>query len=240
MIKGYLRKIIPFSSVDGPGNRTAIFLQGCNFNCLYCHNPETIEIITKGKHIEGVREVTSQDVIDEALKYKDFIQGVTISGGECSVQFEFLLELCEKFRQAGIEVFIDTNGYMSDERFQQLADVADMFMFDLKSIDHEEHTMLTARSNEPVLHNLKRAGELGKLYEIRTVIVPQFLDNHRNIGGISQLIASIDPHIRYKIIKFRNHGVRETLKEYPPPNDEYMSEMENIAQENRLQQVIVV
>jgi len=134
MSEGLVNRIIPFSSVDGPGNRTAIFLQGCNFNCLYCHNPETINlcmqcgecvmhcpydalsIVDKRvnwdsricRHCDKCLQIcgnnsspramkmTVEEVMKEILRVKPFISGITISGGECTLQCAFITEIFKK------------------------------------------------------------------------------------------------------------------------------------------------
>ena len=141
--KGLVNRILPFSSVDGPGNRTAIFLQGCNFNCLYCHNPETINICnncgtcinacphkvlsSKDTKVFWNKSVctncdeclkacgrnsspkaismTVVDVLKEIKKTKSFISGITVSGGECTLQAEFLTELFTEVKKMGLTYF---------------------------------------------------------------------------------------------------------------------------------------
>ncbi len=86
-MEGFVRKILNSSAVDGPGNRMVIFLQGCNLNCTYCHNPETIDII-KEAH-DSIQIMKPEDILERVLKVKPFISGVTFSGGECTLQYDF-------------------------------------------------------------------------------------------------------------------------------------------------------
>jgi pyruvate formate lyase activating enzyme len=278
MIKVLVNRILPFSSVDGPGNRAVVFLQGCNFNCLYCHNPETINCCTAcGLCIPacpagalGLREgritwnsdictgcdaclkacpvmsspkavfMTTEEVMKEILKVRPFITGITVSGGECTLQRDFLLELIERAHWEGLTVFIDTNGsydFSEDERFTE---AMDMVMLDIKSFDPEEHKMLTGMSNETVLKNAAYLAKKRKLYEIRTVIVPELLDNLRNVSEISALISKADPDIRYKLIKFRPVGVIESMKATPMPSEELMQQLKETAEEKGCNNVIVV
>jgi len=236
-MKGYLRKIIEFSSVDGDGNRTVIFLQGCNFNCLYCHNPETIYIVKDSKP-KNVEFIDSKEIVKRALKYRDFIKGVTISGGECTVQFEFLLEIIKKFKLNDIEVYLDTNGSFSFKEYNILKKYVDKFMFDLKSFDLDEHIMLTGMDNSNVIKNLKMALRDDKVYEVRTVIVPKLLNNYRNVYKTSKLIS--DYKVRYKLIKYRENGVRKRYRNYMTPSSEYMDELAKVVLANCNADVIVV
>lgn len=235
MNKGLVRRILPFSSVDGPGNRTIIFLQGCNFNCHYCHNPETIAL--KG---DEATDMSAVEIIEEIKKYSSFIEGITISGGECTLQSNFLIELIKEIKKLNLTTFIDTNGSVDLSKKEELVSLMDMAMLDIKAFSGEEHKKLTGMGNEMVLKNANYLGRLGKLYEVRTVIVPDLLDNELNVKEISRLISEIDNNIRYKLIKYRQHGARGELLKAPQPSDKYMEKLSEIAKANGLRNVIIV
>lgn len=278
MFKGLVNKIIPFSSVDGPGNRTAIFFQGCNFDCLYCHNPETIKMC---KHcgtclssckfdaismVEGSviwdeskckncdtclkicgngcgpkhKRMNVEEILEEIIKVKSFISGITVSGGECTLQNEFLLSLFYKVKELGLTIFVDTNGTTDFYKNKELIGLIDGVMLDIKAFDKQEHKMLTGRDNEVVLENAKYLSSINKLYEIRTVIVPGVLDNSNNVDKISRLISSQNPEIRYKLIKYRPLGVRLDRINASQPTDGMMDELKRIAKDNGCKNVIVV
>lgn len=239
-----VNKIIPFSCIDGPGNRTAIFFQGCNFKCTYCHNPETInKCINCGKCVLAC-PVKALDIIDKKVvwnsdkcvdcdtcirecnhlstpKTKDytvdelfneikeigpFIQGITVSGGECTLNAEFLIELFAKVKnELNITCFVDTNGGIDLTEYEELVDIADKFMLDIKSIDKDEHIKVTGVSNEIVLNNLKYLLSKDKLYEVRTVIAPN-LDNEKTVKAVSDIIKD---KCKYKFNAYRKYGVRK-------------------------------
>ncbi|SKC76190.1 YjjW family glycine radical enzyme activase [Maledivibacter halophilus] len=278
MVKGLINRILPFSSVDGPGNRTAIFLQGCNFNCLYCHNPETINKCNNcGRCVEHCpynalsyvdnrvvwnREncrycdkcleicgnnslpravnMTVDEVMKEIMKVKPFISGITVSGGECTLQSIFVTALFKRVKDIGLTTFLDTNGSISLYEEKELIKYMDMAMVDLKSYDNKEHNFLTGMDNEIVIENIKHLSKINKLYEVRTVIVPELLNNYYNVDMISKLIARLDPKIRYKLIKYRPMGVRTELFYSYQPNDETMNELHNLAHKNGCTNVILV
>lgn len=241
IVIGYIRKIIPFSTVDGHGNRTAIFLQGCQFDCLYCHNPETISIVNQNSQLQGVTAMTVEAVMNEIEPYFPFISGITISGGECSVQGEFLLVLCKAFKNKNISVLIDTNGHMSSTYFNELAQVVSGFMFDVKAIFEEEHIRLTGTHNRRVLENLKMAAVMGKLYEVRTVIIPVILNNEQTVEWVSRFIVKESPETRYKLIRYRKHGVREGyLPGIDMPTDAAMQALEKLSLEIGVNNVILL
>lgn len=277
MAKGIVNRIIPFSCVDGPGNRTAIFLQGCNFNCLYCHNPETITLCRscgdcvkkcpyqalsyrKGAVIwdeqlcqkcdlclktctynssPKARWMEVDEIVAEVRKVRSFIQGITVSGGECMLQADFLLSLFTEMKKLGLTTFVDTNGSIPFWEHEELMRVMDMAMVDVKAYDPVEHMQLTGMDNEIVQKNVKYLGKLGKLYEIRTVIVPELLNNTYNVDATSKLLASINPTIRYKLIKYRAFGVRKELLQSRAPNDEYMNELAEIVKRNGCRNVVI-
>lgn len=238
MTKALVNKILPFSSVDGPGNRTAIFLQGCNFNCLYCHNPETIDHCNHCS--PKVVEMTVEDVIKVINKTRTFISGITVSGGECTLQPEFLIGLFKEVKKMGLTVFIDTNGSVPLYGNEKLVEAMDMVMIDVKSYDPEEHKSLTGMDNGIVLENVKYLSGINKLCEVRTVVVPEVLDNYYNIDMISKLITSLDPNIRYKIIKYRPVGVRTKMISSHTPSDEMMNKLGEIANKNGCSNVVLI
>ncbi|MEG1255851.1 YjjW family glycine radical enzyme activase [Clostridium sp.] len=275
---GFINKIIPFSNVDGEGNRMAIFLQGCNYNCLYCHNPETINrCVNCGECVpacefgalqmkDGIVEydidkcvncdscvatckknsspkitkITASELIKKVEKVKYFISGITVSGGECTLQRDFLIELFREVKRLGLTTFIDTNGSMELYKDEELLEVTDKTMIDLKAFKSEENKMLTGISNEIVIENIKQLGKVDKIYEIRTVVVPGVLDNKCTVDEGSKLIASINPEIKYKLIKYRPMGVRKNLLDTTVPTTDYMKELEAIVKANGCKNVIIV
>lgn len=273
-----VNKIIPFSSVDGPGNRTAIFFQSCNFNCLYCHNPETIKacihcgicvehcpvgalskiddkvIWNEEKCIQcdncikacphsstpKTKYLSTEDVFNIIMENRNFISGITVSGGECTLQEKFIVELFQKMKKEGLTCFVDSNGFKSFKLMKELTETMDQAMIDLKAYDKNQHIELTEQSNEMVLENIEYLASINKLYEIRTVIVPGILDNSYTVDMASKLLAKINPNIRYKLIKYRNLGVRTDIIDSYTPNDEEMESLKEIAESNGCKNIILI
>lgn len=180
------------------------------------------------------------EIIKEILKTKPFISGITVSGGECTLQKDFLIDLFEKIKLLGLTIFIDTNGSLDFSKNPKLTELMDMAMVDVKSFDNEEHKMLTKRNNDIVLKNVRYLASINKLYEIRTVIVPDLLDNKNNVFEISKLIASLNPNIRYKLIKYRPMGIRKEKIESKIPTNEYMENLKNMALKNGCKNIIIL
>lgn len=278
MITAPVNKIIPFSSVDGPGNRTAVFFQGCNWNCRYCHNPETrnmctgcmacVQVCPAGalqNESGSVRfypekcvgcdtciktcrfgsspricNLTPEEVFEQVKKQIPFISGVTVSGGECSLYCEFVTELFQLCKQAGLNTMMDSNGSTPFEGKEALLSVTDGVMLDVKAYDPDDHIKVTAMPNETTLQNAVFLAERGKLFEIRTVVVPGLFDIENTIiqsGKLLKPYQSIHP-VRYKLISYRPFGVREEYRIYQSPSKEYMEQLEKLARENGFLDVV--
>lgn len=278
MNKGLINRILPFSAVDGPGNRAVIFMQGCNFNCLYCHNPETINQcdscgaclaacasnaldindgvigydlalceqcdecikICPNTSSPRARNLTALEVMAEIAAIRAFITGITVSGGECSLQIEFLTELFSLAKANGLNTLADSNGSRLFAEFPDFLQVCDGVMLDVKAVDLTSHLELTSQPNHNVLANLDFLAHDNKLYEVRSVIVPELLDNQLTVTEVSQRLAKISPNTRYKLIKYRSHGVRTFLLNSISPSTEYMQQLAKIAIDNGLMNVIIV
>lgn len=278
-MKAPVNRIIPFSNVDGPGNRMAIFLQKCPFKCLYCHNPETIKecihcgiclktcptsalSLEDGKVIykenlccncdtciktcpnlssPKVKWMSVEEVVKEVKEVKDFIRGITVSGGECMEHAEFLLELFKEVKQLGLSCLIDSNGYFDFSEYPELLEVSDGVMLDVKASNPVFHKRITSIDNEAVLKNLIYLSEMNKLEEVRTVLLPNFPEQNR------ETVNFVSNHIpiatRYKLMRYRHYGVREegvSLFGKIMISDEELDYLTKLAKEKGLVNVIPV
>lgn len=274
---GLVNRIIPFSCVDGPGNRSAVFFQGCDFSCRYCHNPETqtlcrncgacVEVCpTKALSREKetgrvvwnpklccgcdtciqtcsnfsspkVRRMSVEEILSELQTALPFVTGITVSGGECTRQHPFLTKLFDEVHKLGKTCFVDTNGQLDFRTMPALTESMDMAMLDIKAWNPEIHQKLTGKTNETVLANFDYLSGLGKLYEVRTVVVPGYLDNRETVEQVAKRLAAF-PEIRYKLIKYRPWGVRPPM-DVQTPADKYMEELAELARAQGASQVII-
>lgn len=232
---GYVRKILPQSSVDGPGNRVAIFMQGCDFNCSYCHNPETIPVINAGDRFK----MTVEELVETVKKYQDYISGVTFSGGECTLQYPFLKAATEALHKIGISVFIDSNGNTEHDKLIDLVPFVDGFMIDLKALDSKKHIELTLVDNTRVLSNLITLSKLAKLYEVRMVIATSINEPKAMIEWVALNVLKNDPNIKLKLIKYRPLGVRKRAASLQTPDDAFMEVLKDFAEQNGFKDVII-
>lgn len=275
-----VNKIIRFSSVDGPGNRTVVFLQGCNFNCRYCHNPETIGAcrqcgacipycktnaitLVDGKILYDrdlcvncdecfhhcphgsspkTERMTPEDVFEEVKKNMPYIRGITISGGECTLWRDFLVELLTLAKNVGLSTMLDSNGTYDFSKDKELMDVVDAVMLDVKAFDRSEHEKVTGIHNDMVLSNLRYLAECDKLFEVRTVAVPELFDTKHTVYETSRLLHEVGKQegIRYKLIKYRPIGVREEYRSYETPTEEYMNQLRDIAYNNGMRDIVII
>lgn len=175
MMKGRIHSYESLGTVDGPGTRFVVFFQGCPMRCLYCHNPDTWDTA-------GGTLASADEVLDKYDSVKEFISGgITATGGEPLMQFDFLYELFSKAKKRGIHTCIDTSGilYTSNKKadFKKLFEVCDLIMLDIKHIDSEKHKKLTGHSNENILEFAKFISDTGTDLWIRHVVVPGITDN---------------------------------------------------------------
>ncbi len=254
-VRGLLNNVLPFSSVDGPGNRSVVFLQGCNLACVYCHNPYTIGLCTHcGECIEPCPEdalsfadtavvvdweactrcgvcidvcpesstplaetVTPIEVVDKVRRSAPFVSGVTISGGEATVQPDFLVALTEAFKDdpmyASKSLLIDSNGKAPRALWDRLAPTIDGVMLDLKAWDAANHERLTGSGNAEVLDSLAHLAEIGLLTEVRFVLVPGWNDDPDHLEAMADHLARFDAPL--KLIRARHHGVTDPIYDEP-------------------------
>lgn len=202
---------IAFSNVDGPGNRFVVFLQGCNFDCVACHNPQTIpgHAPIEGHH---PRHLNVDDLLVEIRRAAPFISGVTVSGGEATQQPGFLFALFDELRRDSdlgeLSLLVDSNGACPPGVWDDLAPVFDGAMIDLKCIDPSVHAAMTGRSNAEVLASIRHLAALRRLHEVRLLLIGGVNDDPGLLERTGEWLAEVDPGMRVKVIGFRAHGAR--------------------------------
>lgn len=223
---GRIHSIETFGTVDGPGIRYVLFLQGCPMRCKYCHNPDTWEF-SGG----NVRE--AKDIVTDILKYKNYYVngGVTVSGGEPLHQMDFVLELFKLLKEEGIETALDTSGVYYNPRNTEKLDMVlkytDIVLLDIKHINDKEHRSLTGQTNVNILDFAHYLDKKNKRVWIRHVIVPtinlnledltktrEFLNTLSNVENISVL-----PYHTLALPKYENMGLVYPLAGVPEPTE---------------------
>ena len=202
-----VNEIIPFANVDGSGNRTAIFVQGCNLNCVYCHNPETIQFpCDETEHTD----YTLEELVREIKKYAPYIRGITVSGGEATIYKDFLVEFFKEVKKLGLTCYIDTNGIFIKEKLADLIKITDRFLFDIKGID--QLSKVTGKNIKFSFENLDYLLSLNKVEEIRTVCINDFTDIENTVAEVSKRIKDHE-NVIYKLIRVHTRGLKEEQME---------------------------
>jgi pyruvate formate lyase activating enzyme len=247
-MKGLIFDIKRFAIHDGPGIRTTIFLKGCPLACWWCHNPESRnrepETVTRTQKVNGrsfeVREevgtwMTIESVMAEIEKERVFMDesggGVTLSGGEPLLQYEFALALMKELRSSALHTALDTTGYVSREIMRKAVGHVDLFLYDLKHLDDLWHKKYTGVSNKLVLENLEMLYHSGKEVIIRFPVIPGINDQ---TGHIELLSAYLNDHFpRLKMIdllpyhniaghKYKKFNIPDRMKNVREPDQERM------------------
>ncbi len=205
-----------FGTVDGPGIRYVIFLQGCNLQCKYCHNRDTWEI--------NGGEYKSLDEIFEKIKnYKNYIipsdGGVTVTGGEPLIQMKFIIELFKKLKEEGINTCIDTSGMFAiSEDIKEVLKYTDLVLLDIKHIDDEKCKNLVGVSNKRELEFAKYLSENNKKMWIRQVLVPGYTDDEKDLIRLKEFLSTLKTVEKVQILPYHSMGKFKWEKlglEYP-------------------------
>ena len=209
MTTGKIHSLESFGSVDGPGVRYIIFVQGCRMRCQFCHNPDTWKM-------DGGTEYTADALLEKALRFKTYWGtdgGITVSGGEPLLQIDFLLELFQKAKQQGVHTVIDTAGNPFTregeffQKFQALMEVTDLLLLDLKEINPERHRRLTGQENSNILDLARYLSEIGKPVWIRHVLVPKRSDYEEDLLALRSFLDTLDIVQRVDILPSDTLGV---------------------------------
>lgn len=242
MTKGYIHSTESFGSVDGPGIRFIIFLQGCDMRCRYCHNPDTW---AHGAVANNVTEMTVDEILTKAERYRSYWRqngGITVSGGEPLLQIDFLIELFEEAHKRGITTCLDTcaQPFRKDgeffENFERLMAVTDTVLLDIKHIISEEHKALTGHRNENILECAKYLSDINKPVWIRHVLVPGITDRVEHLKELRSFLDTLTNVVKIEILpyhsmaefKYEQLGIEYTLKGVLPPSKESVEEARRI------------
>ncbi|PKF51825.1 YjjW family glycine radical enzyme activase [Enterovibrio nigricans] len=243
-------RILTFSCVDGPGNRLVIFLQGCNFDCITCHNPHTINHCTdcgdcvapcpadalsfsaEGKVVWDAAKCTHCDLCIDVCPHKSnpkivsyslddmlalvrqhhfFLNGITVSGGEATLQLPFIIELFKAVKAdsalSHLTCFIDSNGSLSRAGWERVAPYLDGAMIDLKSWQSETHRWLIGRDKHRVIETIDLLADIGKLHEVRLLHIPGKSDLDTEVDAVGAYLNKLPKSVQIRLNAFQHHGV---------------------------------
>ncbi len=225
---GYIHSKESFGTVDGPGIRYVLFMQGCPMRCLYCHNPDTWET--------GIgEEITPEDVLKEYNKNRSFYKngGITVTGGEPLLQVDFLIDLFKKAKAEGIHTCIDTSGVTynpknpeNKKKISELLLYTDLVMLDIKHIKRENHKALTGMDNCNILSFAEFLDEKRIPIWIRHIIVKGYTDNPDHLIELGKFIGKLKNLKALDVLPYHTMGVakyKELGLPYPLENLEALS-----------------
>lgn len=207
---GFIHSKESFGTVDGPGIRYVLFMQGCPMRCLYCHNPDT------WKAGEGT-PITAEEVIEEIKSNRAFYAkgGITVSGGEPLLQIEFITELFRKCKEENIHTCIDTSGitFIEEKEYIEKLDVllnfTDLVMLDIKHIENEEHQVLTGHENKNILAFAKHLEEKNIPLWIRHVVVEGYTDKKDDLIRLGEFIGKLKNLKGLDVLPYHTMGVNK-------------------------------
>lgn len=200
---------------DGPGLRLVVFLQGCNFRCLYCANPDTIDAC--GESVE----TSADEIVRKAMSQKAFFGkkgGVTFSGGEPTLQAKALIPLFRRLKEQGIHICVDTNGSVWNDDVEELLGLADLVLLDIKEFNPQRHRHLTGHSNERTLRLAEWLEQHDRPFWLRYVLVPGYSAFEDDIRALGEHFKNYRMIQRVEILPYHTLGVHK----YEAMGQEYM------------------
>ena len=251
------------SAVDGPGNRYVIFLQGCNFDCVACHNPTTIgRCDACGACVDAcphgalsfpevgvvaydeaacdhcracvapcpidsdpaIRVVSAETVVDEIRQVAGFLSGITVTGGEPTMQLDALVALFAGVKAdsklSRLTTLVDSNGTLDGPGWERLLPVTDGAMIDLKAASPELHEQLTGHGNGPVKNSIELLAVAGKLTEVRMLVIEGVTDTDDELEAWATFVGGVDPQTPVRVMTFRHQGTRHQAQQWPETSAE--------------------
>lgn len=236
MVKGNIHSYESFGTVDGPGIRFVVFMQGCNLRCNYCHNRDTWEFNT------GM-QVTAKELLQKILNFKEYFDisngGVTFSGGDSLCQPEFLIEILKLLKKNNIHTAIDTSGMFNlNKHIKEITSLADLFIVDIKHIDNEKCIEICGHSNKLELEFIQYLDSINKPFWIRQVLVPGYTDNEEDLNKLKKFLNSLKkknlqkieilPYQTFGKFKWKNLNIEYPFENILEPTKESIAKAKEI------------
>lgn len=227
-MEGRIHSLESFGTVDGPGIRFVVFMQGCPLRCLYCHNPDTWDVKREVKYC-----MQPSELLAEVLRYKNFIAkgGVTITGGEPLLQADFLKEFFCLCKKEGIHTALDTSGYICSDKALEVLECVDLVLLDIKTINPSFHPYLAGVKLDNTLKFLDELKKRSVPTWIRHVVVPGLTDDDASLDALAEYISHYQvvqkvellPYHTLGAYKYEAQGIDYKLKGIPPLSAEQLA-----------------
>lgn len=230
-MKGRIHSFQSLGTVDGPGIRNVVFMQGCPLRCACCHNPDTWDF-------NGGEEIETDELVKKILRFRSYFGsegGVTVSGGEPLMQAEFVTELFKKLKAAGINTALDTSGCVFNEKVEELLKYTDLVLLDYKYPNSGDYFKYTKCKKESVDLFLDKLQEKGIGIWIRRVIIPGLNDDEASVLQLKELQkkypcikkTELLPFRKLCIEKYQSMNIPFPLENTPEPSKEEMERLES-------------
>lgn len=232
MSTGSVHSIQTLGTLDGPGVRFVVFMQGCNLRCGCCHNPDTWEM-------NGGMQYSAEEIVEKALRYREYFGeegGITVSGGEPLLQTEFIYELFSLCHKNGINTCLDTSGSIMNDKIKELLSVTDRVLLDIKYTNDELYRKHVGCSLSKPLEFLQYLNQCNIPVTLRQVIIPTLNDTQENafiVKGIKEKYKCIDkiellPFRKICQVKYDSMKIDFPFAHIPEPTKEKMQELNKI------------
>ncbi len=227
-VTGYLHSVETAGTLDGPGIRRVLFLNGCPLNCVYCHNPDT-------RRYKGGTQTDAFTELRAIAKQKDMMLsmkgGVTISGGEPLWQPEFVKTIFEGSKMMGLHTALDTCGFLGQKADDELLSLTDLVLLDIKHFDPEGYKRVTGVNLQPTLDFAERLAAMNKPVWLRFVLVPGYTDDMKAISKMAAFARKLGNVERVEVLPFHKMGeykwqeldMNYTLFDTPEPSPELVA-----------------
>ena len=235
---GKVHSIQSLGTLDGPGVRFVVFLQGCPLRCGCCHNPDT-------RDVNGGKLYTSEQIANMSLRYREYFGergGITLSGGEPLLQADFAKEVFALCHKNGINTCLDTSGCILNDKVKNLLSVTDRVLLDIKYTNSEDYLRYAGCKLSTVLDFLAYLDKTGIKTTLRQVIIPTLNDTKENaikLKSIAKAHPCVDkiellPFKKICQVKYDNMGIAFPFGHLPTPTKEIMKELESFFKESNL------
>ncbi|MBS1154869.1 MAG: pyruvate formate-lyase 1-activating enzyme [Proteobacteria bacterium] len=231
-LSGFVHSIETGAAVDGPGMRFVLFVSGCQFRCLYCHNPDTWKM-------RNGKLMSVDEVLKEIGKYANFLRfagGVTISGGEPLMQAHYVGEIFYRVKtELKLHTALDTQGFLAAHLEDEWFDNVDLVLLDIKQFNPEKYERLTGKPLQPTLDFAERLTRMGKKMWIRYVLVPGWTDDYDDVEKLAEYLTTLKGIERVEVLPFHKMGEHKweelgldyELTNVPPPSQELIERVRN-------------
>ena len=234
---GRIHSVETMGTVDGPGIRYVVFTQGCPMRCVFCHNRDAWDP-------KGGNETTVDELMEDIKQYLPFYKssggGVTATGGEPTMQADFIRDLFSRVKnELGLNTAMDTSGFVEINKAKGLLEVTDLVLLSIKHIDEIKHKAITGVSSNKVFAFMEYLREINKPVWIRYVVIPGLTDSKDDIKRLAEFLkefpnvdlVDILPYHTMGVYKWEELGVDYSLEDVSPPEKESMREIKEVFKE---------